>query len=75
MPPPAEADLRAVTNKHALFTHGAVKARDISRGVIVTKNEKIAELEDAIAALQAEREANRAVIRHLRREAEMMREG
>lgn len=61
--------IKDIGNKHGMFTYGVIKARDISRAMIATKNEKITELQGDIAALQAERETNRAVIRHLRREA------
>ena len=65
--------VKMVCNKHALRTQGIAKGRDISRLAIKTKDEKIAELQARIAALEAERETNRAVIRHLRRDMEMAR--
>ncbi len=64
------ATVKAICNKHALFTHGVIKGRDISRSLIASKNERITELQGEIEGLRAERETNRAVIRHLRREAE-----
>ena len=65
--------VKTVCNKHALKTQGIAKGRDISRLAIKTKDGKIAELQARIAALEAERETNRAVIRHLRRDMEMAR--
>ena len=65
--------VKFVCNQHALRTQGIAKGRDISRLAIKTKDGKIAELQARIAALEAERETNRAVIRHLRRDMEMAR--
>lgn len=62
------AALTAICDKHSLSTRGIMKGRDMSRAMLETKNAKISELQDTITALQAERETNRAVIRHLRRD-------
>lgn len=68
---PLSPDLRdaihSIGTKHTLYTRGVLKGRDVSRALIATKNERIAELQDVIAGLRAERELNRALIRHLRR--------
>ncbi|KAL8723992.1 MAG: hypothetical protein Q9166_008195 [cf. Caloplaca sp. 2 TL-2023] len=66
------AELKGICDKHSLSTRGITKGRDVSRAMVNTKNEKISELQENIAALQAEREANKAVIRHLRRDMELM---
>ncbi|KAI4139792.1 MAG: hypothetical protein L6R39_006114 [Caloplaca ligustica] len=66
-----KAELKTICDRHALSTRGIMKGRDISRAMVNTKNEKISELQEAIAALEAERESNRAVIRHLRRDMEI----
>ncbi|KAL8815802.1 MAG: hypothetical protein Q9223_005099 [Gallowayella weberi] len=66
-----KAELKAVCDKHSLSTRGIMKGRDLSRAMVSTKNESILELQDRIAALQAERETSRAVIRHLRRDMEL----
>lgn len=66
--------VKTVLNKHALKAQGIAKGRDISRLVIKLKDAKITELQSRIAALEAERETNRAVIRHLRRDMEAARE-
>lgn len=61
-------ELKAALMKHVLKTRGVAKGRDISRLAIKSKDAKIEELQARIAALEAERETNRAVIRHLRRD-------
>ncbi|KAL8775926.1 MAG: hypothetical protein Q9203_002481 [Teloschistes exilis] len=66
----ARAELKAVCDKHSLSAGGVLRGRDISRAMVNTKNEKISELQETIAALQAERETSRAMIRHLRRDME-----
>lgn len=68
-----KAELKGICDKHALSTRGIIKGRDISRALVNTKNEKISELQEAIASLQAERETSRAVIRHLRRDMELVK--
>lgn len=62
--------LRPVLDRYALRTQGIAKGRDISRVAVKAKEEKIVELQGRIAVLEAERETNRAVIRHLRRDLE-----
>ncbi|KAL8761646.1 MAG: hypothetical protein Q9184_002260 [Pyrenodesmia sp. 2 TL-2023] len=66
-----KAKLETICDSHALSARGILKGRDISRATVNTKNAKISELQQSIAALQAERETNRAVIRHLRRDMEL----
>lgn len=66
----AMAAVKAVLNKHVLKVQGIAKGRDISRLAIKAKDATIAELQARVAALEAERETNRAVIRHLRRDME-----
>ncbi|KAL9613872.1 MAG: hypothetical protein Q9167_001609 [Letrouitia subvulpina] len=66
--PEIKSELKSMCDRHSLATQGIIKGRDISRAMVSTKNEKIAELQEVIAGLQAERETNRAVIRHLRRD-------
>ena len=67
----AESLIKSICNRYALKTSGIAKGRDISRAAIKGKDEKIAELQGRIAALEAERETNKAVIRHLRRDFEL----
>ncbi|KAL9009845.1 MAG: hypothetical protein Q9173_005159 [Seirophora scorigena] len=66
-----KAELQTVCDRHALSTRGILKGRDISRTMVNTKNAEISELQETIAALQAERETNRAIIRHLRQDMEL----
>ncbi|KAL8688820.1 MAG: hypothetical protein Q9218_005360 [Villophora microphyllina] len=68
-----KAEIKAICDKHNLSTQGIMKGRDISRAMVNTKNEKISELQETIAVLQAERETSRAVIRHLRRDMELLK--
>ncbi|KAL8759451.1 MAG: hypothetical protein Q9199_000756 [Rusavskia elegans] len=70
----AKAELKGICDKYSLATRGIIKGRDISRAMVNTKNETISELQEALVALQAERETNRAVIRHLRRDMEFMKD-
>lgn len=65
--------VKAVLNRHALKAQGIAKGRDISRLAIKSKDAKIEELQARIAALEAERETHKAVIRHVRRDMEMGR--
>ncbi|KAL8768730.1 MAG: hypothetical protein Q9209_005148 [Squamulea sp. 1 TL-2023] len=67
----ARSELKGICDRHSLSTWGIMRGRDISRAMVNTKNGKIVELQNTIAALQAERETNRAVIRHLRRDTEL----
>ncbi|KAI4183399.1 MAG: hypothetical protein LQ346_006342 [Caloplaca aetnensis] len=55
-----KAELKTLCDRHALSTRGILKGRDISRATVNTKNAQISELQENIAALQAERETNRA---------------
>ena len=66
--------LNEICNRHTLNLQGITRGRDISRIAIKTKDSQIAELQSKISALEAEKEANKAVIRHLRRDMELSRE-
>lgn len=61
-------EVRAIANKHNMYTRGVVSGRDISRAMIKKKTEEIAELQGTIAGLEAEREAQYSLIRLLRQE-------
>ena len=65
-----EDDIRRIANKHSLYTRGVTKGRDVSRAVIARKEETIVELQGSILLLQAERETNKTLISHLRRQLE-----
>ena len=66
--PEARETLLNICNKHVLYTRGITKGRDASRAMAKSKDEQITELQGEIEGLKAERETNRAVIRHLRRD-------
>ena len=68
IPPEVQISVKNICNKHVLYTRGIMRGRDISRAMVKTKDERIAELQGEIEGLKAERETNRAVIRHLRRD-------
>jgi len=75
LPPEAREALKTICNKHVMYTRGIMKGRDVSRAMVKTKDEKLAELQGEIEGLKAERETNRAVIRHLRRDMAVRKEG
>ncbi|KAI9819542.1 MAG: hypothetical protein M1827_006992 [Pycnora praestabilis] len=62
----AKSSLKQILKKQTLKAQGIAKGRDISRLAIKSKDLKIAELQTRIASLEAERETDKAVIRHLR---------
>lgn len=72
LPAPLPTDVRtavaALCNKHVLYTRGITKGRDVSRAMVKKKEEQIVALQGEIEGLKNERETNRAVIRHLRRD-------
>lgn len=61
-------EVRAIANKHNMYTRGVISGRDISRAMIKKKAEEIIELQGTIAGLEAEREVQYSLIQHLRRE-------
>lgn len=67
--------IRAIGHRHSMHVRGVFKGRDISRALVARKNEVIAELQGSIAALRAEKETYRDVVRYLRQELEEEREG
>ena len=66
----AREAIQELCEKQTKYTKGVVKGRDISRATIARKDEKIAELQGDIAGLKADRETERTIIRHLKRELE-----
>lgn len=61
-------EVRAIANRHNMYTRGVVNGRDISRAMIKKKAEEIVELQGTIAGLESEREAQYFLIRSLRQE-------
>lgn len=59
-------EVRAIANKHSMYTRGVFCGREISRAMIKKKEEEIAELQGTIAGLEAEREAQYSLVRKLR---------
>ena len=66
--PEVQETLKSICNKHVLYTRGIIRGRDVSRAMVKKKDERMTELQAEIEDLKAERETNRAVIRHLRRD-------
>jgi hypothetical protein len=66
--PEAVAAVRDICNRHTWRMQGIARGRDITRLALKRKEERIADLQGKIAALEAERETKRMAIRHLKRE-------
>lgn len=75
LPPEARDAVKSICNRHVLHTRGIMRGRDVSRATVKTKDEKIVELQGEMEGLKAERETSRAVIRHLRRDMAVRKEG
>ncbi len=72
--PEARETIKSICNKHVLYTRGIMKGRDVSRAMVKSKDKRMTELQGEIEGLKAERETNRAVIRHLRRDMAVRKE-
>ena len=68
LPADARDAVKGICNRHVLFTRGITKGRDVSRAMVKAKDEKLVAMQIEIEGLKSERETNRAVIRHLRRD-------
>ncbi|KAL9111312.1 MAG: hypothetical protein Q9227_004189 [Pyrenula ochraceoflavens] len=66
LPVDVESELAALLSRQVLRVKGITKGREISREALKSKEHKIAELSERIAALEAERETHKAVIAHLK---------
>ena len=73
--PPAQEAVRVACDKHILYTRGVMRGRDVSRATVKKKDERISELQSEIEGLRFERETNRAVVRHLRRDMAARKDG
>lgn len=73
-PPEVRNAVKSICDKYVLYTRGIMRGRDVSRAMVKTKDEIIAELQGEVEGLKAERETNRAVIRHLRRDVATRKE-
>ena len=74
LPADTKEAVRGICNRHVLHTRGIMKGRDISRAMVKTKDERIVEMQAEMEALRSERETNRAMVRHLRREMAQRKE-
>ena len=63
----AREAVKNVCNRHVMYTRGIMKGRDVSRAMVKKKDERITELEGEIEWLKSQREADRAIIKVLRR--------
>lgn len=72
-PPDADA-LRSICDRHELRLRGVTRGRDVLRQTLKDKENTITSLRGEIEALRSERETNRAVIAHLKRDMMTRRE-
>lgn len=70
LPSDAREAVKAICDRHVMHAKGIMKGRDVSRAMVRAKEERIAELQQTIGGLKGERETDRAVIRHLKRDME-----
>lgn len=61
----AEVDLKALLARHTKAAEGLRRGRDVTRTTIKARDAKIAELSYRVSTLEAELEAERAMIKHL----------
>lgn len=70
-----ETSLRALLSKHRKAAEGFRRSRDVTRSSVKAKDAKITELSYRISTLEAELEAEKAVVRHLQWEIETADDG
>ena len=70
-----EIKLRTLLSKHQKAAEGIRRGRDVARSSIKAKDAKLIELSYRISTLEAELEAERAVVRHLQWEIETAGDG
>jgi polyhydroxyalkanoate synthesis regulator phasin len=63
-------DLRGLLSKHAKSAEGYRRGRDVIRTTVKAKDAKITELTYRVSTLEAELEAERAMVKHLQWEAQ-----
>ena len=71
----ARENIKNICNRHVMYTKGIMKGRDVSRAMVRKKEEQIAQLQNEIEGLKTERETDKAVVMHLRRENSARKEG
>ncbi|KAF2196978.1 hypothetical protein GQ43DRAFT_425525 [Delitschia confertaspora ATCC 74209] len=65
-----QTSLKQLLTMHSLRTQGVAKGREIARLAIKAKDAKLTELQHCVNTLEAELEAERALVQHLRWKAE-----
>ncbi|CAO2656873.1 Nn.00g056760.m01.CDS01 [Neocucurbitaria sp. VM-36] len=68
--PQAGSDLRSMLLKHVRSAEGYKRGRDVIRATVKAKDAKIAELTYRVNTLEAELEAEKAMVKHLQWEAQ-----
>ncbi|KAH9879101.1 hypothetical protein J1614_002536 [Plenodomus biglobosus] len=66
----AESELRTLLSKHTKSAEGYKRGRDVIRTTVKAKDAKITELNFRISTLEAELEAEKALVKHLQWEAQ-----
>ncbi|KAF2462994.1 uncharacterized protein BDR25DRAFT_246763 [Lindgomyces ingoldianus] len=66
----AEKSLSSLLSKSVLRTQGIIKGREYTRLTLKAKDAKITELQHRVTTLEAELEAEKALVKHLRWQAE-----
>lgn len=64
-----QSDLKDLLSKHAKSAEGFKRGRDVIRSTVKAKDAKITELTYRVSTLEAELEAERAMVKHLQWEA------
>jgi hypothetical protein len=62
--------LKQILGKHSLRYQGVIRGRDVARLAIKAKEAKITELQHHVTTLEAELEAERALVQNLQWKAE-----
>jgi molybdopterin-binding protein len=65
-----EKDLSSLLSKHAKASEGLRRGRDVTRATIKARDVKITELIYRVSTLEAELEAERAMVKHLQWKAQ-----
>jgi len=67
---PVQSEVKSLLVRHAKNTEGYKRGRDVSRSTVKAKEAKITELTYRINTLEAELEAEKAMVKHLQWEAQ-----
>lgn len=66
-----ESNLNGLLSKHVKAAEGLKRGRDVTRMTIKARDAKITELSYRVSTLEAELEAEKAMVRHLQWEAQI----